>query len=210
VAIVPDEVLGKNGARSTKAYKAWAADHAHQTILSADQVEAVERICHSALAKTSIKNLLTGGIAELSAFWQEEHAGHTLTLKCRPDYLPANTVVIDLKTTGDIHGFARTAYSLKYHWSAWLTCRGLTQVTGMLHNTYYFVVVETVEPFDAMVVQVMPEHFELAESEIMALLPQLAACDRDNYWPGFPDEVLSLQMPSWAFKNARHILDQAA
>jgi hypothetical protein len=131
-------------------------------------------------------------------------------LKCRPDYLPANGVVVDLKTTGDIHNFTRTAHNLKYHWSAWLTCRGLTQITGQPHSQYYFAVIEVEEPYDSMMVQVMPEHFELAEYEIMELLPRLAACDRDNFWPGLPDEVVAMEMPSWAFKNARHILDQAA
>ena len=208
-AIVPDEVLGKNGARSTNAYKAWAEANAHKTILMADQARAVEEIYHTTFQKGVFKRLLTGGIAEMSAFWIEDFNGHPLMCKCRPDYLPGDRIVVDLKTTSDIHNFTRTAYNLKYYWSAYFTCRGLTKLTGQAHTDYYFAVVESVEPFDSMMVQVMPEHFQLAEHEIKEVLPQLAACDRDNAWPGYPDEIMALQMPAYAFKNAPHILEQS-
>jgi len=178
--------------------------------LTVEQVEIVEGIYKNAFKKSVFRDMLTGGIAEMSAFWVEEHAGHRIMLKCRPDYLPANQVVVDLKTTGRIHEFDKTATNLKYHWSAYLTCRGLAEVTGIPHSQYYFAVVEVEPPYDSMMVQVMPEHFQLAEHEIMEILPRLAACDRDDVWPGLPDEVVALQMPAWAFKNARHILDQAA
>lgn len=207
-AIVPDEVLGKNGSRSTNAYKAWAEANVHKTILLADQARAVEAVYHSAFGKNVFQRLLTGGIAEMSAFWIEDFDGHQLMCKCRPDYLPGDRIVVDLKTTADIHNFSRTAYNLKYYWSAYFTCRGLTKLTGQAHTDYYFAVVETVEPYDSMMLQVMPEHFQLAEHEIMQALPELAACDRSNSWPGLSDAVMSLQLPAYAFKNAPHILEQ--
>jgi hypothetical protein len=110
--------------------------------------------------------------------------------------------VTDLKTTGlSLDDWPRHALRSKTHWSAYFTCRGLTALTGLKHREYLFAVVETTPPHDARIMRTPKIIMELAEYEIMELLPRLIECDRTDTWPGSPDEVTDLKFPSWAYKD---------
>jgi hypothetical protein len=204
VAVIPEEVLAKNGARSTNAFKEWAAANEGKTHLLRSQVHQVLGMLEAVQKKEQFQKYLTGGRAEVSAFWPEIFDGHTITLKCRPDYLPGKNVVVDLKTTSRrIKHFHKQALDLKYYWSGWLTCRGLTPLTGQEHREYLFAVVEATPPHDCQIIRMEPPLFELAEQELLPLLSQLADCDRAGVWPGSPDEIGSLIFPDWAMKGLR-------
>lgn len=201
-AVVPPEVLGKNGARSTNAYKAWAAANADKTILLESQVEQVRGVYEAVAKKRMFKKYLTGGKAEVSGFWHEKQGPHKILCKCRPDYLPGHQVVVDLKTTGlALDEFGRHAVNMKYHWSAWFTCRGLTQLTGIQHTEYLFAVVEINPPFDCRIFRTQPQQFELAQYELENLIPYLIQCDNTGEWPGSDDKLYDLEYPYWALRD---------
>jgi hypothetical protein len=203
LAVVPNNVLGKNGVRSTKAYKEWAAKHAHKTILLEEQVELVRGMYAAIQRKSTTRKCLMGGIAEVSVFWEERVIpGHVLRCRCRPDHLPGKAVVVDLKTTGlPLSDWPRYAANSKAHWSAYWTCRGLEALTGKPHHEYLFVVVETKPPHDCMVFRTPEKLFELASHELTDLLPSLAYCDQQGFWLGSPDEIVDLEYPRWVFKD---------
>ena len=201
-AIVPEDVLGKNGARSTNAYKQWAADNANKTILLKSQVEQVRGAYEAAMRRRQFKKYLTGGKAEVSAFWHMAYGGHKVLFKCRPDYLPGHNVVTDLKTTSILlDDWPRYAANSKAHWSAYLTCKGLTELTGIQHTEYLFAVIEINPPFDARIFRTPPEYLELAQYELEDLIPELIMCDASDTWPGSKDELIPLEYPYWALKN---------
>ena len=182
IAVCPDELLGKNGAKSTKAYKEWVAaqpaDMALLTVAERDRVLRMRNSVHSNPAHSKARDLLTGGAAEVSCFWNEIFKGdengpgnrispdgvthfmndptdcHTLMMKCRPDYVPTEMIMVDLKTTAtaiDQESFEKQAYNLHYHWSAAMTLRGVTLATGKQRSIYIFVVVEVNPPHEVAV-----------------------------------------------------------
>lgn len=212
VAVVPEHVLGKNGARSTKAYKQWAEDNKDKTLLLEKQVDQVKGMYRAAMGRETFSRYLSDGQAEVSGFWYEtdQESGHKILCKVRPDYLPGKQVVTDLKTTGlDIvrpdenvpSAWERHAYYSKYHWSAYLTCRGLTQLTGIKHDAYYFAIVHVDPPHDCALIEVSKKILDLAEEEMLPLFPRLIECDRTDTWPGSPDVVQIMKFPAWATRT---------
>lgn len=210
LAVVPEDVLGKNGARSTNAYKEWAAANKDKTILLPEQVERVKGMYRAVMKRSNFSKFLTSGLSEVSAFWPESDldTGHHILCKCRPDKIPGQKVVFDLKTTSlNLDAWPRYAANSKAHWSAWLTCRGLTKLTGEKHTEYLFGVVETNPPHDARIYRTPRILFELAEYEIQELLPRLIECDRTNTWPGSDDEILDLVFPKWSMKPVEELME---
>ena len=205
IAIPPSEVLGKNGVKSTKAYKEWEAQQTGKTILTqtqADQVQAMAKSIFENPEHSTAKLLLTGGIAELSGFWTENH-GYDIELKCRPDYLPAEGIAVDLKTCKDASpdGFGRDAARYKYHWSACLTLRGLTAITGIEHTEYIFVCIEKEPPHNVACYRCPPHLVDLAGRQIEEPLTLYAKCLKTNEWPGYENRILDLKFPGWAEKE---------
>jgi hypothetical protein len=198
-------------------------------IVTQKQMDMVLRMRDSVLENpdhSRARELLTGGNAEVSVFWDElysrepekDEAGyqslpsrtyadpeglHTLRMKCRPDYIPAPRIVVDLKTDGqdiDVESFERTIHNKKYHWSAGLTLRGMHMATGEPHRVYIFVVVETTPPHEVAVYQLPQEAIALGKMEVMETMARLAWCDMTDKWPGMPNRIQQAGLPPWAYK----------
>lgn len=198
LAVIPDDVLSKSGTTNTSAYREWEKSEAiGKNILKKKDANLVKEIAERAFSKRVFRDYLSTGVAEMSCFWHEDFNGIELGLKCRPDFLPKNGIVVDLKTTGDIHKFYKSARDFKYHWSSWLTCRGLTTETGYIHSQYIFAVVEINEPFDSAIYFTTQEQFDMARYEIEQLLPSLAHCHATNEWPGIEDRVFPLPLNTY-------------
>lgn len=231
VVVCPPELLGKNGAKSTNAYKAWIAEQPNdKAALTQEEYNRVLR-CRDAVFDdnhSTARDLLTGGLPEVSCFWEEQFHGeekdddtgysrmhsdqysertddhHVLTMKCRPDYIPGNQIIVDLKTTAlpiDHESFERHAYSMKYHWSAGLTLRGLTIATGKPHRIYIFVVVEINPPHEVAVFRASEDFIALGKKEVIDTMRRLAWCDKHNQWPGAPNRIQHVGLPGWVMKR---------
>ena len=207
IAVPPAKLLAKNGAMSTKAAKEWKAQKESEgkVVIKQDFQDKVEAMAENVLERpehSEARALLTGGVAELSGFWEETEFGAPFFLKVRPDYLPGGNLVVDLKTDLDASpvAFGRKAYNLKYHWSAWLTCRGLEYLTGEKHDKYFFVVVEKEIPFDVAVYQVPDYMFEIARRELTPILERYSQCLETDEWPGYENKRLMLDFPGWALR----------
>jgi hypothetical protein len=234
IAVCPDELLGKNGARSTKAYKEWAASQPTNVALLTtkqwDSIRAIRDSIHENPNHSKAKNFLTGGLPEVSCFWEEQFHGdevdpdsgyhkmipyqygeasddtHKIMVKCRPDYLPYNGVAVDLKTTAtpiDKEGFTRQAYNLHYHWSAALTLRGLTTATTKQHRIYVFVVVEINPPHEVAVYRATEDFVALGKMQVMSAMSRLSWCDKNNHWPGMPDRIQQVGLPGYVLNKLK-------
>lgn len=232
VAVCPNNLLATNGAKSTAAYKEWAVSQpkgkAILTEAERDRVLRIRDSVHENPAHSEAKELLTGGLPEVSVFWEEQFSGdeideetgyhrmissqywqpdddtHKILFKARPDYLPTNGIVADLKTTAmpiDRESAERHAYNLKYHWSAGLTTRGLSTVTGRPHREYYFVVVEVNPPHEVAVFRAAEEFIAAGKVEALDVMGRLAWCDKTDKWPGAPNVVQQLGLPFWVHRK---------
>ena len=217
IVLQPAEIKVRRG----KAWDAFAAENEGKTIITQEQYIHIETAHFNLAANKEAYELLTGGLQELSAFWQVEFEKdpdlgvfrstieglpgtqpyHTLLLKCRPDSLPGDCRIVDLKSCNDItpEGFGRAAYNYKYHWSAYLSTWGMTELTNHEHTDYYFVCVENHPPFDVAIYKTPIEIMEMAYEEIRELLPLLATADKTDTWPGQPKTIQRLQFPGYAF-----------
>jgi hypothetical protein len=231
VEICDDALLGKGGAKSTNAYKEWlsavrAAGKTPLTQAEAARIRACRDAVHANMGHSQARKLLTGGVAEASAFWLEyfgtepaavDDSGypalplrfdaednHAMLMKCRPDYLPGGGMVVDLKTTDRLltaDGFERTANNLFYHWSAALTLRGMHKATGLPHNLYFFVVVEVNPPHEVAVFRADRDFLALGNAEVYPMLQRLAWCDYKRVWPGIPDRVQPVSAPGYKLRK---------
>jgi hypothetical protein len=170
--------------------------HDDKTILTQKQSEDLTEMVAGYERNKLAMRLLQGGYPEVSVFWwthwkwdnferqfvqcDEEDAQESYLLKARPDYLPGNQIVIDLKT---------------------LTLDGLTRVTGHEHKEYFFVCLEKTPPYDCAVYQCPDDLVNRGREEIAALLPYLAECIHNNEWPGMPDEILEPVISGWFWRR---------
>lgn len=219
VIIIPGKVLSSAGRIGTNKYKEWEQSiDATKPLLKEHEYDAVMRMRDSVFKDPNNKEaaeFLTGGLPEVSFYWSEKYIAsendeerlqlcnydttdelHTVKLKCRPDYIPAPGIVVDLKTYGfnltDYDKLMKQSYQSKYHWSAALTLRGMSITTQKKHSHYYFVFVEKKHPFKVAVKTSKTkgdEYLKTGRVEVMEVLGRLAYCDYHNHWPKQPKEM---------------------
>lgn len=202
IAVPPPEVLAKNGARSGNAWYLWKEDQekAGRTILTRDQKRDLDYAIEQLFSpqNTESAELLTGGLSECSFFFKSPITGHMA--KCRPDHLPGNEIIVDLKTTSlpaMSKDFERQFVKLKYIWSVIWTCRGISAVTGVAHDDYRFVVVELNEPYGVVVYKVDQRDISLESVRLDMVERRLVECIKSNNWPGYPEGIQTILLPSW-------------
>ena len=131
IAVVPPSVLSKNGSTNTNAYREWAVSVPPEKAIvkepERDKVLRMRDSVHENPAHSEAKELVTGGMPEVSCFWDEHFRGeeidkeagykymvsdqwsevtdetHVLKMKCRPDYIVdpkkyKKLIAVDLKT----------------------------------------------------------------------------------------------------------------
>jgi len=196
----PKEVLGKNGARSTNAYKDWVAALPEGAInLSESEYNTAQYMRDAMIGHPRYVDLLTGGHAEVSAFWTDEMG---LTRKCRPDYLN-DAYAVDLKTTVSAHPaqFGRQAYNLHYGWSAAWTLDILWSLTGGGRREYIFFCVEKEPPYAVACYSTPQDIIDMARDAIAPIVAQYRVCRETDIWPGFSTEIETLTYPRYAYKR---------
>lgn len=222
VAICNEAMLGKNGAKNTKAYKEWALNETQlnpDIILSTPaEYEAVLGALGRYKDYPEIEKLFTNGIPEVSLFWEtgferddftgalQECLGSDLMLKTRPDYLRNDQVVVSLKTTApsflNPREWGRHAYNMKYHWSAFLAIWGLEILTS--ESFAYVEVVQSNEPPHDIIYCYYNDHLvNMARDEMMPVLNELKECHKKNEWPGRDYGLFKLEFPAWTHKKIK-------
>lgn len=144
--------------------------------------------------------LLTGGAAELSAFWEDKTTG--VLCKCRPDYFKSNGVVVDIKTTSDASydAFEKSIANFRYHVAAAWYLDGM-KIAGAEYDPTHFVflVVENKPPFEIAIYQAEDAMIEKGREIYERDLLVYADCVKKNQWPGYTQEVTQISLPYWAF-----------
>jgi hypothetical protein len=185
--------------KNTKEYKAWAAAHSGNLIVDQETYQDAQRMAANVAAHPAASILTTGGQSEVGVFWTDPE--RNIRIKVRPDHLPGGTVVTDLKTTRDASEamFGTQSFNLKYHWSAALTLRVLSRVTGQAFTDYYLVAVENSAPFAVAVYLFDAIQVRLAAEQIDKQLDLYAKCYHAKNWPGYPEIVQPVKWPRWAW-----------
>ena len=167
--------------------------------LSHDQGLDILGIVHAFHSHATAPSIIEEGRPEVSIFWEDQDTG--LLLKARPDWLRDDGDVMDLKTTTDARwrSFEKTIYDLRYHVQAAMIEDGL-KALGLPFENFLIVAVEKEAPYCMAVYRLAPEAIELGRKAYRADLSKLAAYLRDGGWEGYPFEVQTIGLPTWAAK----------
>ena len=197
--------------RRTKEGKAlWAEIEASgRDALASREVAAVEKMAGIArdlpISRVVFDQLAQHGAAEASLFTVDPATG--LRLKIRPDYMlrPCpmfpNGLIIDGKTTTDASrdGFARQVWNLDYGLQAAL----YTSVYQSIFDTagrpaFLWLAQEKEAPHAAAFYSAGADLMDYWDKRIAKTLPAVARCQESGVWPGFPETVTELALPTWA------------
>lgn len=195
----------------------WMPKLSGRDVLPGDSLVAVQKMAGIAralpISRVVFDQLAEHGAAEVSLFTVDPASG--LRLKVRPDYMlrPCpmfpNGLIIDGKTTTDASasGFARQVWNLDYGLQAAL----YTSVYQSIFDTagrpaFLWLAQEKEDPHAAAYYSAGVDLLEYWDKRIAQTLPAVARCQESGVWPGFPETVTELALPTWAQKQ----VDEAA
>ena len=153
----------------------------------------------------------SGGPSELSAFIVDNAAPfaagfqyeptHKL-VKARLDKLNTDhNIVVDLKTAIDasFSGFARAAAEFEYHIQHAMYLDVMRQA-GQPAKAFVFVAQEKAPPYAAAPYELPKQAVEMGLDLYRRRLELYAKCHNANDWPGYDQNIRSLDLPGWAYR----------
>lgn len=192
--------------RRTKAgkelWESFTSKAAGREIITAEDLEKLANIRLSIFAHPVAEELLDpgSGNAEVSVFGVLDDVG----VKCRPDWLRDDGIVVDLKTTDNAgpNAFSRSVAKYRYHVQAAFYSDLLEAVTGEPVKAFVFIAVEKAPPYAVSVYELDAETLEVGRSAYQRNLDTFRRCLEANNWPAYSDAIETLTLPRWAFAEA--------
>lgn len=218
--VYPADILAKNGAASTDAAKAWAAEvYARGNIpVKADRWAVIQQMAE-AIRRHPIAGRLfrQDGKAEQSMFWQDPNVG--IMRRARLDWLPdkpaasGRLIISDYKTARTAYPgqWRKSAADLGYHrqhanYVAGAKALGLADDVAMV-----YVVQEKTPPYLVSVVELDAEAAAMGASQMDQAARILAHCIETDHWPDYTDgQIVPVSLPTYYIINAEQELEDAS
>lgn len=142
------------------------------------------------------------GKPEQSLFWSDAESG--IRCRARLDWLPNSGFIIpDYKTTRSAEPayLQKAMYDYGYHQQAEWYLSGV-RALGLRDKPQFLLVFQEKEP-PFLVTCVVPSPEALGWAAIMNRKARhvFAECIRTGHWPGYADDVVTLDLPGWASKQ---------
>lgn len=170
-----------------------------RTVLSRADADLVMRMGHAVYSHPAAAMLLSlPGKAETTHMWTDVATG--LQCKCRPDWLTDDgRLIVDLKTTENASAreFARSIAQWRYFLQASWYLDGIEQATGTRPDQFIFICVEKKAPFAVAVYAADAEMIQIGNETAARDLDVLATCKAAGAWPGYSDQIETINLPSW-------------
>lgn len=194
---------------SHAAYKEQLLIAAGRTIVQSSEMVQIEGMAKSLYQnKKAITLLDKPGKIEASIFWTDEETG--LKFRCRPDFMPDDGHLTDLKTTAraDNESFDKLAFDKRYDISVALTARGYKALTGEYPREYEFLLVETSSPY---VIEARPtfetcnysggalskSYWQIGEERLSRLLEKYLTCKERIIYPSYNEGRRPMTAPDY-------------
>jgi hypothetical protein len=169
--------------------------------LLVEQAESVRTMVDHTIAQVAELNikpaLFCDGKAEVTLVWKDDH---DVICRARLDWLRDDyTAIDDYKTTSasaDPRKWERTMYGIGADVQVAFYMRGVERITGV-RPSFRYVVQETYPPYELSVVDLAPSALALAEDKVEKALALWATCLERDFWPGYPTELASIEVPTW-------------
>jgi hypothetical protein len=198
---------GNMAPRNGKWWDAFKLEHDGKTIITADEFDETCAIQRAVRGNADAMRYLDAGDPEVTLQWD----AFGRQCKGRVDWLTTvdgEPVLVGLKTARDCrhYQFGSQAARLGYHlqWAYYFD--GFKAITGKMAKVIE-IVVEAEAPH-AVVVYVIPDDIlQQGMDEYLALLDQLAECERLGNWPGPSVGEQILTLPSWVYADDEDLSD---
>jgi exodeoxyribonuclease VIII len=196
--LIPKDVLGSNGSKSTNAWKAFAAENAGRLLLTQAELDGMRWQADNVHRHPVAGPLLKRSTAcEQSIFWTDSKGRK---LKCRIDAAQEiDAEIVDVKTSTHHRGeFWRAVRDYNLHCQAAFYCDGFASYYGDF-PAFRFLVIRNEPPYEVYVVT-LPERVLKAGTALNAkALDDLQACyEGRRKWlcEGY-DVESELELPAW-------------
>lgn len=192
--------LDKRTKEGKEVYARFLEENAGRQIISVDDYDRMEGMLSSILNSKTSLDLMHGGKSEVSVYWKDKETG--VLCKCRPDYLRADGIIIDLKTSEDatMQGFQKSISNYAYHIQSAFYLDGVSSAMNEPIDEFVHIVVEKKKPYGIGIFTLDDYSLHLARQEIKRLLRLYADCLEKDIWPSYEDKVQNVSLPSWMIK----------
>jgi len=183
-----------------KQYEEWIERHDGLTILTADEEIQIVAMVGKIYSHSICKDLLSAGHPEQAFFWTDPDTN--VLCKCRPDFLRAGNILIDVKTTGDctLKEFTKSVANFRYHVQAAFYLDGVSQVMKTKFEHFIFIAIEKEPPYEIQIFDLDYRSIEQGREEYKENLITYARCEKENYWPGMKESIEPISLPIWAMR----------
>ncbi len=187
--------------RRTKDGKAAAAEfealHAGKVLLDPVDFDIVRRVADSVHAHPGARELLSGGLSEVSLRWTDPDTG--APAKARVDWLRNDRCMVDLKSAEDASpaGFARAAARYGYVAQQAHYVSGGGVLLGDV-PLFAFVAVEKDPPYAVGVYVLDANAVSAAFERVRSAYRRYMECKASGHWPAYSKLVESIEVPPWA------------
>lgn len=191
----PEDLLGANGAASTKAAKEWAEEQRAlgNVPMKAVEVNVIRKITEAVLENKDAREVLEQPHRETSIFTRSPEG---VDMRARFD-IYGTTHAGDLKTTADAspRGFLKSVTEYGYYvQEAWYRDAHLFETGGELES-FKFVTVETSGPYQVAVHELDVVFRMIGRKLARESRDTYQQCVETGIWPGLDGELLG--PPNW-------------
>lgn len=196
-AVAPDGI----NKRTNEGKAQWAefeANAGRRTIIDSDTHKQALAIAAAVRAHPAAGTLFEAGESERSVITTDPETG--AAIKCRPDWLDHNGLIVDVKTTEDASptGFAKSIANYRYHVQAAWYWDCMEAAYDIEPAGFVFVAVEKKPPYAVGVYLIGQDSLAVGRRLARQNLRTLLACREANRWPDYCDEALTIEIPRWA------------
>jgi hypothetical protein len=185
--------------RNTKAYKELAEANPKAIVLLSDEYESALRMIEKLDTHPVVRELYTGGEAEVSAYWRCTETG--ILCKARADYFRGDGMIVDLKTAKDASPdvFQRDLFARRYHWQSAHYLDGFGTILGRELTQFVHVVIEKEPPYEIGVYVLDDASLEKAREDVLKLRRRYAAALHSGEFSGYSRSIQNVGLPAYGF-----------
>ncbi|WP_230640344.1 PD-(D/E)XK nuclease-like domain-containing protein [Shinella sumterensis] len=170
----------------TKAAREWrdAQIAAGKTVLLPSALEQIEGMADRVARDQTFIDLLRGDV-ERSVIYKDQKTG--VWVKTRPDSIPTDNVIADLKTTSDAsdRGCALSVRKFNYHMQLALAGTAIREVRGVDIRDHVLLFIEPKRPYAYNIKPIDAQYIELGARQNRAALNAFAECWNSGFWPTY-------------------------
>lgn len=188
------------------------ATNTGQTLLTEGDYDACRVIRDAVHANSYLNRIIVSSHSQTgtSAYWIDAISGELC--KARADLLRRDIgLILDLKTAreADPKHFANAVANYGYHVQEAYYSDGYNYASAKLDiGGFVFLAIEKEPPYAFGVYELMPGAVAEGRAIYRKALDTYAKCKRENYWPGYPEEVTPLDLPRWAYRETSPIVEE--